>query len=66
MADAGLQALCEEMQFAFAIAERFERPHRFKHIVAIGAGFAVALPHIMQAFGKRQPAGILRVAAITM
>ena len=54
----------QQMQIGLAIAERFQRPHRFEHIVAIGTGLAVTLPHVMHAFGERQPAGILHVAAI--
>ena len=56
--------LGEQMQIALAIAKRFERLHRLQHVIAIGSGLAVALPHVMQAFGERQPAGILHVAAI--
>ena len=58
------EPLGDEMQVGLAIAERFQRLHRFQHVVAIGARPAVTLPHVMHALGKRQPAGILHVAAV--
>lgn len=54
----------EQMQIALAIAERVQRLHCLKHVIAIGPRLAVALPDVMQALGKRQPAGILHMAAI--
>ena len=45
-------------------AERFERLHRLDHIVAVVAGSAVALAHEMQLLVVREPAGVLRMAAI--
>ena len=54
----------DEMQVGLAIAERFQRLHRFHHVVAVGARPAVTLPHVMHALRKRQPAGILHVAAV--
>ncbi len=62
--DPRLQMCGKQMQIALAIAERLERQHRLQHIIAIGPGAAVALPHMMQAFGERQAAGILDVASI--
>ena len=52
------------MQIALAIPQSFERAHGFDDIIAIGAGSAVPLPHVMQTLGERQPAGILHMAAI--
>ena len=52
------------MQLAFAIAERLQCAHGLDDIVAIGARLAVALPHVMQALRKGQPAGILHMAAV--
>ena len=53
-----------QMQFGLAIAERFQRAHRFDHVVAVGPGLTVTLPHMMHALGERQPPGILDVAAV--
>ena len=52
------------MQITLAIAERFERAYRFQHIISVGAGFTVALPHMVETFGKSQAPCILHVAAI--
>src|SRR5215831_21100611 len=58
------QPLRQQMQIALAITECFERAYGFQHVIAIGPGLAVALPHMMQTLRQRQPAGILHVAAI--
>src|SRR5580704_9793462 len=52
------------MQIALAVAERLERADRFDDVIAVLAGTAVALPHIMQALGDAEPAGILHMAAV--
>jgi len=52
------------MQLGLAIAERLEGLDRLDHVVAVRPGPAVALAHEVQAFGERQPAGILDVAAV--
>ena len=57
--------LCgNQMKLALAVTERFERANRFKHVVAIMAGPAVTLPHIMYAIVYAEPAGILHMAAV--
>ena len=43
---------------------RLDRLDRGEHVVAIDAGLAVALQHMAQLFGGRQPPGILHMAAI--
>ena len=53
-----------QVQAGLAIAERFQRLNRLQHIVAIGTRAAMTLADVMHAFGKRQPSGILHVAAI--
>ena len=52
------------MQIGLAIAKRFQRLHSLQHIVAIGARATMTLPDVMHAFRKRQPSGILHMAAI--
>src|SRR5262249_62245081 len=52
------------MQITLAVAQRFERAYRFQHIISVGAGFTVALPHMVETFGKSQAPRILHVAAI--
>jgi len=52
------------MQGRIAKTFGLDRLHRRGHVVAVGAGLAVALPHVMQLLGEREPAGILDVAAI--
>ena len=54
----------QQMQLAIATAERLQRGDGFEHIIAIGAGFSVSLPYMMQLLIEREPAGILRVAMI--
>ena len=58
------EAISEQMQFRLAIAQRFERSDRFKHVVAIRARLFVALPDVMQTLGQREPPGILNVTAV--
>jgi len=60
----GLQPRGDEVQVGLAIAEGFERLHRFDHVIAIGARSAVALPDVMHALRQRQSPGILDVAAV--
>ena len=52
------------MQVGFAVAKRFKRAHGLDDVVAVGAGAAVALPHVMQRARERQTSGILDVAAV--
>src|ERR1700730_16596222 len=52
------------MQIGLAITERFEGANRLDDVIAIVAGAAMALPHIMHALLDREPAGILHVAAV--
>ena len=59
-----LEPLGEAAQIVVAIAVRFQFLDRREHVVAVVAGAAVALAHKMQLPGKRQPAGILPVAAV--
>ena len=59
-----LEPFGDQMQIGLAIAQRFQRLHRFQHIVAIGTRATMTLPDVMHALGKRQPSGILHVAAI--
>src|SRR5258708_5891767 len=54
----------ELVQLLIAKTLRLDRPHGGQHIVAIVAGTAVALLHVAELFGQRQPPGILHVAAI--
>src|ERR1700689_1743934 len=54
----------DSMQVALAIAERFKGANRLDDVIAIVAGAAVALPHIVHALLDREPAGILHVAAV--
>jgi hypothetical protein len=58
------EPLRKQMQLRLAIAERLQGVNCIEHVVAIGAGTAVALAHIVYQLGKRQPSGILHVAAI--
>ena len=59
-----LEPLGDQMQIGLAIAERFQRLHRLQHIIAIGTRAAMTLPDMMHALRKRQPPGILHMAAI--
>src|SRR3984885_10552732 len=52
------------MQLRVAKTLRLDRLHGREHIVAIVSGTAMALLHVAQLFGQRQPPGILDVAAI--
>ena len=54
---------CELMQLRVAKAFGLDRLHRRGHVIAIGAGLAVALEDMAVLFGQRQPAGILHMAA---
>ena len=59
-----VKALREQMQLALPVAEMLQRRDGRNDVIAVGAGPAVALPHVMQLLLERQPSGILRVAAI--
>ena len=48
----------------FLDSQGIERAHRFEHVIAIGAGYSVTLPHVVQLLFERQTSGILRMAAI--
>ena len=52
------------MQFVVAKALALDLLDRVEHVVAVGAGAAVALPHEVQLPLQRQASGILRVAAV--
>ena len=41
-----------------------DRLHRRQHIITVDAGLAVALQHMSQLIGEREPPGLLHVAAI--
>src|SRR5262245_58763595 len=58
------QPLGDEMQRRLAIAELLQRADRCDDVVAIGAGLAVTLAHVMQLLLEREPSGILRVPAV--
>ena len=53
-----------QMELGFTITERFERANRFEDVIAVVAGPAVALPHIVHAIGDIEPTGILHMAAV--
>ena len=55
---------CELMQLRVAKAFGLDRLHRRGHVIAIGAGLAVALDDMAVLLGERQPAGILHMAAV--
>src|SRR5262249_8693520 len=59
-----LEPLGEEVQLGFPQTERFQRRDRCDDIVAVGAGVAVTLTHVMELLLEREPPGILRMAAI--
>ena len=59
-----LEPLRQQMQLGLAVAELLQRRHRRDHVVAVVAGLPVALAHVMQLLVERQPAGILRMAAV--
>ena len=59
-----LQHRGEPMQLRIAKTLRLDRFHRGQYIVAIVARSAVALQHVAKLIGRRQPAGILYVAAV--
>ena len=52
------------MQFGLAIAELLERTDRRNDVVAVGAGLAMPLAHVMQLLLEREPPGILCVSSI--
>ena len=52
------------MQRGLAIAELFQRADGRDDVVAVGAGLAVALAHMVQLLLEREPAGILHVSAV--
>ena len=54
----------EEMQAGLAIPELLQRPDRGDDIVAVRAGLAVPLAHVMQLLLERKSAGILRMPAV--
>ncbi|MGY3470873.1 hypothetical protein ACVW0I_007744 [Bradyrhizobium sp. LM6.11] len=54
----------ELMQLRVAKAFGLNGFHRRGHVVAVGAGLAVALEHVAMLVGERQPTGILHVAAV--
>ena len=58
------EPLGDEMQRGLAIAELLERPDRCDDVVAVGAGLAVTLAHVMQLLLEREPSGILRVSTV--
>ena len=58
------EPLRQQMQLGLAIAELLQRADGRDDVVAVGAGLAMALAHVMQLLLERQPAGILRVAAV--
>ncbi len=59
-----LEAFGQEVQFGLPEAELFERRDGGDHVVAVGAGPAVTLPHVVQLLIEREPPGILRMPAI--
>ena len=58
------EPLGEQVQLGLAIAELLQRGDRLDHVVAVGAGLAVALAHMMQLLLQREATGILHVAAV--
>src|SRR5262245_7954046 len=54
----------EEMQPRFAVAELLQRSDGRDDVVAVGAGLAMALAHMVQLLLERKSAGILSVAAV--
>ena len=52
------------MQLRIAKTFRLDRLHGGQHIVAVDAGLAVPLQHMAQLFRRRQPPGILHMAAV--
>ena len=61
---AALQPLRQQMQRAVAIALSLDLLDRVEHVIAVDAGAAVALAHVMKLLVERKPAGILLVAAV--
>ena len=59
-----VQHRCEPVQLLIAKSFRLDRLDRGQHIIPVDAGLAVALQHVAQLLGRRQPAGILHMAAI--
>ena len=47
-----LEPFGDQMQIGLAIAKRFQRLHRFQHIVAIGTRAAMTLPDVMHALAS--------------
>ena len=54
----------EQVQFGLAIAKLLERTDRRNDVVAVGAGLAMPLPHVMQLLLEREPPGVLHVPSI--
>src|SRR5271168_2696744 len=52
------------MQLGIAKPLRLDGSHGLKHIVAVVAGAAMALPHVTQLFMQRKPSGILNMATV--
>src|SRR5262245_31351185 len=52
------------MQRRIAAAQRLQSGDRLDYVVAVVAGAAVALADVMQLLLQRQPAGVLRMAAV--
>ena len=54
----------QPMQLGIAKTFRLDRLHGGENIIPIDAGLAVPLQHMAQLFRRRQPPGILHMAAI--
>jgi hypothetical protein len=54
----------EQVQLGLAIAELFERADRRNDVVAVGAGLAVPLAHVMQLLLERETSCVLHVSTI--
>ena len=61
---AAFEPLGETMQVGVAESLRLELADRRQHVIAVGAGMTMTLPHEMELLLDVEPAGILRMTAI--
>ena len=59
-----VQHHCQPVQLRIAKTFRLDRFHRGENIIAVDAGLAVPLQHVAQLLRRRQPSGILDMAAV--
>ena len=59
-----VQHHCKPVQLLIAKTFRLDRFDCRPHIIAVDAGLAVPLQHVAQLLGRRQPPGILHMAAV--